>query len=335
MTKLLASATFRSGADVNLTHKQLRYVCEVARLGSIQAATETLHISQSSILAAISLAEEVLGARIFDRRPSRGIQITRAGERFTVAARTLLAAAGEFNRQIGDLVKSAPQTLKVACFEPFGSLFVAEVLRRFVAKYGDVEILLYEGNQVQLREWLASGEVELVIAYDVGPAFAEDCTTKICQVPAHALLSSGDPLAELDAVSIAELATRPLVLLDLPQTSTYLISLFDVLPSRPRVGFRARSYETVKSAVSAGFGMALLHMMPGKYSTPDGPGLIRRPLIENLPAPTLIIADIYGNQKPAFVKSIIEIVEDLLHGTDANGSAVTMPNVARSLLGVD
>lgn len=320
---------------MNLSHKQLRYVCEVARLGSIQAAMETLHISQSSILAAIGLAEDVLGARIFDRRPSRGIQITRAGERFAIAARTLLAAAGEFNRQIGDLVISAPQTLRVACFEPFGSLFVAEVLRRFVTKYGEVEILLYEGDQVQLREWLASGEVELIITYDIGPTFGDDCTTRICQVPGHALLPSGDPLAEQNAVSIAELATRPLVLLDLPQTSTYLTSLFDVLPSRPRVGFRARSYETVKCAVSAGFGVALLHMRPGKYSTPDGPGLVRRPLIDNLPAPTLIVADMYGNHKPAFVRSIIEIVRDLFHDIDPNEFAVGTPEVARTLLDVD
>lgn len=313
---------------MNLSHKQLRYVCEVARLGSIQAATETLHISQSSILAAIGLAEEFLGTRIFDRRPSRGIQITRTGERFTIAARTLLAAAGEFNRQIGDLVNSAPQTLKVACFEPFGSLFVAEVLRRFVTKYGELEILLYEGDQVQLRQWLASGEVELVITYDIGPTFGDDCTTRICQVPCHALLPSCDPLAEKQAVSIAELATRPLVLLDLPQTSTYLTSLFDVLPSKPRVGFRARSYETVKSAVSAGFGMALLHMRPGKYSTPDGPGLVRLPLVDTLPAPTLIVADMYGNHKPAFIMSIIEIIRDLFQDIEPNGVALTPPEVA-------
>jgi len=310
-------------------------VCEVARLGSIQAATETLHISQSSILAAIGIAEDVLGAKIFDRRPSRGIQITRAGERFASAARKLLAATGEFNRQVGNLVNSAPQTLRVACFEPFGSLFVAEVLRRFVAEYGEVEILLYEGDQVQLREWLSNGEVELIITYDIGPSFGDDCTTRICRIPVHALLPSGDPLAKQSAVSLAELATRPLVLLDLPQTSAYIMSLFDVLPSRPRVGFRARSYETVKSVVSAGFGVAVLHMKPGKYSTADGSGLVRRPLVGSFPAPTLIIADMYGEHKPAFVGSLIEIVTDLFHEIGPNGFAVAMPEVAPMLLNVD
>jgi len=307
----------------------------VARLGSIQAATESLHISQSSILAAIGIAEDVLGAKIFDRRPSRGIQITKAGERFASAARTLLAATGEFERQIGDLAKSAPQTLRVACFEPFSSLFVAEVLRRFVARYGKVEILLYEGDQVQLREWLANGEVELVITYDIGSSFGDDRTTRICRIPSHALLPSGDPLAEQSAVSIAELATRPLVLLDLPQTSTYMTSFFDAQAIRPRVSFRARSYETVRSAVSAGFGVALLQMKPGKFSTPDGPGLVRRPLTDSFPVPTLIVADMYGDQKPIFVGALIEIINDLFHEMGPSGFAVATPEVAETLLDVD
>eukprot|EP01034_Spumella_vulgaris_P007982 gene7982-10167_t len=51
----------------------VRYVAEVARLGSIQAAARELSISQSSILAAIDLAEADIGARMFMRRPSQGM----------------------------------------------------------------------------------------------------------------------------------------------------------------------------------------------------------------------------------------------------------------------
>ena len=81
--------------------------------------------------------------------------------------------------------------------------------------------------------------------------------------------------------------------------------------------------------------MALLHMMPGKYSTPDGRGLVRRPIIDDLPAPTLIVADMYGNHKPAFVRSIIEIVKDLFHNIDSNDTVVATPEVARTHLDAD
>lgn len=320
---------------MNLSNRQLRYVCEVARQGSIQAASNTMHISQSSILAAISIAEDALGAKIFDRRPSRGIQITPAGERFVVAARALLAANNEFEREVGGLATGAPQTLRIACFEPFGSLFIAAVLRRFVDVYGAVEVLLFEGDQVQLREWLANGVVDLIVTYDIGPSFGDDRVSRICRVPAHALLPIGDPLSQQNAVSIAELATRPLVLLDLPQTSTYITTLFDVLATRPRVGFRTRSYETVRSAVAAGFGVAILQMRPSGHSAADGPGLVRRPLSDQFPAPALIVADIYGTNKPAFVRALIDIVRGFFKELGPEGFAVATPEMRRTLLDVD
>jgi len=45
-----------------------------------------------------------------------------------------------------------------------------------------------------------------------------------------------------------ELSHRPLVLLDLPETRTYLMALFDFAAHRPQLGLRARSYETIRRA---------------------------------------------------------------------------------------
>lgn len=319
---------------MDLSNRQLRYVCEVARQGSIQAACATLYISQSSILAAIAIAEEALGARIFDRRPSRGVQITPAGERFVVAARALLAASNDFEREVGGLAKGAPQSLRIACFEPFGSLFIAALLKRFANAYGPVEILLYEGDQVQLRDWLSNGFVDLIVTYDIGPSFGDERVTPICRIPAHALLPIDDPLTSKEAISIGELAMRPLVLLDLPQTSTYITTLFDVLASRPRVSLRTRSYETVRSAVSAGFGVAVLQMKPSGHSAADGPELVRKPLIDVHHAPALIVADIYGSNKPAFVRALIDITKNFFQELGPHGFAVSTPNLASTLLEV-
>lgn len=319
---------------MNLTIRQTRYVCEVARLGSIQAATATLHISQSSILAAIAIAEDALGARIFDRRPARGVQITPAGERFVTAARRMLAANTEFEREVGGLAGGPPQVLRIACFEPFGSLFIAEVLRKYVDAFGAVEIVLLEGDQVQLREWLANGSVDLILTYDIGPALDHEYVTRICKVPAHAVLSSKDPLARKKAVSIAELSLRPMVLLDLPQTSTYLLTIFDMLATKPQISLRTRSYETVRAAVSAGFGFSILNMKPSGHSAADGPGIVRKPLTDVFYAPTLIAADIYGPNKPAFVVAMIEFVKELFAQLGPKGFAVTTADRERTLFDI-
>lgn len=319
---------------MKLSMRQLRYVCEVARLGSIQAACEALHISQSSILAAIELAEIQLQAPIFERRPSRGVTITPAGERFVVAARVMLEAEAEFERELGGIATATPTIMRVGCFEPFGSLFLAELLARFCADAGAVSIVLFEGDQTQLHKWLVSGDVDLVVTYDIGPNFGNEGFTRICRVPPHVILPAGSPLAARATLSVAELSQQPFVLLDLPQTSTYLLTLFDVLARRPPIALRTRSYETVRTAVAAGLGFSVLNMRPTGKAMPDSDAVVRRPLADNLAAPCLIVADVYGARKPMFVRRFIDTMKQYFVELGAERFAVTTPARRKTLLKV-
>lgn len=309
--------------DMNLTLRQVRYVCTVADRGSIQAAAREMHISASSIMAAIEGAEIGLGARIFERRRATGVQLTPAGERFVAAGRQLLVAEMEFQRQVGTL-QAGLQALRIGCFEPFGPLFMTEGLRRFTAEAGPVAVSLFEGDQTQLADWLNRGVIDLALTYDIGPRFNAH-TTPICRVPAHVLLASHHPLAGRPFLSIADLAASPLVLLDLPLTVGYLLSLFDLHGVKPDVSFRSRSYETVRSAVAAGFGIAILNMRPFNPATADGPGLVRLPLSDPLPAPILQIVDVYGPDKPRVIRRLGDVFMALFRDGDPDRFAVVTP----------
>ncbi len=319
---------------MKLSMRQLRYVCEVARQGSIQAACEVLHISQSSVLAAIELAEVQLEAAIFERRPSRGVKITPAGERFVVAARVLLEAEAEFERELGGISTGTPPIMRVGCFEPFGSLFLAELLKQFGADAGAGSIVLFEGDQLQLHKWLLNGEVDLVVTYDIGPNFGNEGFTRICRIPPHVILPASSPLASRATLSIAELSQQPFVLLDLPQTSTYLLTLFDVLAKRPHIALRTRSYETVRTAVAAGLGFSILNMRPTGQAMPDSSSVVRRPLADNLAAPCLIVADVYGARKPVFLRRFIAAMRQYFVDLGAERFSVTTPARRRTLLKV-
>jgi len=315
---------------MNLSVRQIRYILEVARQGSIQHASATLNISQSSILAAIGLAEAELEAKLFDRRPSRGVTTTPTGERFLAAARAFVMAETEFSREVESLARRTPTAIRVACFEPFGAMFMPTVLRRFVDSVGPIEIELFEGDQVQLHEWLANGSVDLIVTYEIGPSFGTDLT-RICRIPLHAGLPADDPHRG-PAISLAELAERPLVLLDLRLTSNYLLTHFASLPKRPQVIFRTRSYETVRAAVAAGFGAALLNMRPLIREFASEPGIRRVPISDELPAPALIVADIYGRQKPSLVKGLTDTLRAFFAELGPAGYAVTLPEREAGLI---
>lgn len=301
---------------MRLSIRQIKYIRDVALLGSIFAASEASRISASSIVAAINLAEGELGTPIFERRPSRGVVTTPAGERFISAAQALLTSEAEFERAISALKARSGSNLeiRIGCFEPFGSLFMPDLIQTYVNRGGASNVSLFEGDQTELQNWLVTKTVDLIIAYDIGPSFGGDITP-ICQVPAHVIVAAGDVLAKRKAVSLRDIADRPLVLLDLPHTGHYLLTLFDDLELRPRIALRTRSYTTVSRAVAAGFGVSVGNTSPLSAADHEVDGIVRLPILDKLLPPTLVIADVYGTEKPDFVRSFIDTAQELLHGS--------------------
>ena len=316
---------------MNLTIRQLRYICEASREGSIQAASRKLAISQSSIVAALEAAEFEVGAKLFDRRPAVGIKPTPAGQRFIRLAHSLLAAEDEFKRGMKETTTSMPRHIRVGCFEPFGATFMPRVMRRYLDQVSDAEISLMEGDHTQLAAWIEKGEVDFAVAYDIGPDLGQSAAP-ICKLPAHVLMSAEDRLANREAVSLAEIVDRPFILLDLPHTGAYLLALFEMNALRPRISLRTRSYETVRCAVAAGFGVAILNMRPLSPGLGEIPGLVRLPLSDELPAPTLQVIDIYGPHKPFFVRSFIDVIRAFFAEMGPARFAVATPQRQHGLI---
>lgn len=316
---------------MRLTFRQVEYLREIARQGSIAAACKEFSVSQSSILAAIQVAEEATGARLFDRRKGHGIELTPAGQTFLVSARRFLAAGADFFSSLDEVSQTHGITFRVGCFSPLGALLIPPVLKRFVAAHGDCEFVLLEGDQIELRHWLATGTLDLVVTYDIGEEYGSGITP-ICKFPAHAIVRSDDTLAGQSAVSMHELSQRPLILLDLPETRTYLMALFDFVARRPKIGLRTRSYETVRSAVSNGLGVSVLNMRPGREASPDGPDLQRVPISDKLRQPTLLVADPYGDQKPGYVRAFIHALHRYLAELGPQNFAVVVPEFAQDLI---
>jgi DNA-binding transcriptional LysR family regulator len=129
-----------------------------------------------------------------------------------------------------------------------------------------------------------------------------------------------------------ELAERPLILLDLPETRAYLLTLFDFAARRPKVALRTRSYETVRAAVVNGLGVSVLNMRPHHLASPDHEALVRVPISDPLRQPTLIVIDPYGDQKPAYLQSFIAMLFAHLQDLGPENFAVTTPEMAKSLM---
>jgi DNA-binding transcriptional LysR family regulator len=176
-----------------------------------------------------------------------------------------------------------------------------------------------------------AGTLDLVVTYDIGEEYGSGITP-ICKVPAHALVRYDDSLADKETVSMEELSQRPLVLLDLPESRTYLMALFDFAARRPKLGLRTRSYETVRTAVSNGLGVSVLNIKPNLDASPDGPELRRIPISDQLRRPTLIVVDPYGENKPAYVKGFIRSLHAYISELGPANFAVFKPGQGDDLI---
>lgn len=316
---------------MRLTYRQIQYIREVAAAGSISAACRKLNITQSSVLAAMNVAEDEVGVRLFIRRKGRGVQLTPAGQTFIIAARRFLASGEDFSRSIHQLSDDIPTNLRVGCFLPFSALLIPPLLARFYEFYENCQVELFEGDQAQLRDWLTSGYLDLALTYDIGEEYGLG-STPICKFPTHSIMHKSDPLAGKDAVTVRELADRPIVLLDLPETRSFLLALFDRISSRPKIRLRTRSYETVMSAVANGIGVSVLNIRPQANTLPDNSNLVRLPIKDELRHPTLLVVDPYGDMKPLAVARFIQTLHTYISELGPQKFAVVCPEFANDLI---
>lgn len=86
---------------IDLSLRQLEAFKEIVDTGGFRAAASTLHISQPALSRTIRLAEETLGARLFDRG-NQGAVLTPAGRQLLPIAQRILR---EFDMSRGELAE--------------------------------------------------------------------------------------------------------------------------------------------------------------------------------------------------------------------------------------
>jgi len=74
-----------------------------------------------------------------------------------------------------------------------------------------------------------------------------------------------------------------MILLDLPHTRDYFLSLFRSLKIEPHVAHRTRSYEMVRGLAARGLGFGILNAIPRLPWTYDGNKVVAVPVAEELP----------------------------------------------------
>jgi DNA-binding transcriptional LysR family regulator len=126
-------------------------------------------------------------------------------------------------------------------------------------------------------------------------------------------------LAHLPCVSVGELKDYPMVLLDLPFSSTYFLSFFATAGVKPRIADRTRDMAVMRSLVGNGFGYAIANIRPLSDASPDGKKLRFIPLVGGVRPMIMGLAMAEGAENVLTVRAFIDHCRELITEDAAPG----------------
>jgi DNA-binding transcriptional LysR family regulator len=146
-----------------------------------------------------------------------------------------------------------------------------------------------EGDQRQISEAMKAGSCEIALTHrqDLEAGFAAE---RLGAIGPYVLLPEGHELAAASSLLLKDLAPLPLILLDMPPSGAYFLSLFEKAGLTANVRLRSTSFETVRGLVGHGLGYSLLSTKPANRVTYDGRGLIVRQLAECVESSEIALA---------------------------------------------
>jgi DNA-binding transcriptional LysR family regulator len=225
---------------------------------------------------AIKELEALLGQPLFQRLPAKGLVPTPFGQRKLPEARILAASLAAF-----EMPKTSSGEISghvaFGYFTTLGPQYVPGILKRMARLHPRITVSPVEADLDQLNHLLEAGRIELALTYDVeiAPRIA---TEQVAKLTPYALLPARHPLARHKTVSPADLAREPFILVDLPLSREFLLSVFRAEGLEPRIAHRTQALEMVFGLVANGLGVSVLVTRRAGDLSYDGKRVIRKPL---------------------------------------------------------
>ncbi|CAH0325296.1 LysR substrate-binding domain-containing protein [Microbacterium sp. Bi128] len=260
------------------TFRQLELFAALPEHTTLGSAAQQLHISESALSHAISELEAALGEQLCIRRKARGMHLTPTGRHFAKRAGELLREASALADGLGEIRGELKGPMSLGCYTGLASNVLPAVLEGMASLHPKVEISITVGDHADLLPALEDGTLDTAIVYDISlPADVE--RRVIYKTEVMAVLGANDSLAEEDDVDLADLATKPLIMLNTAPSTEYTQLMFAQRGLKPNVGAVVPQIDLVRAMVGRGLGYSLLMSRPNQIPvSSEGKGLVTRHL---------------------------------------------------------
>jgi len=235
---------------------QLETFIEVARLSSFSRAAEKRFRTQPAISSQIRSLEEEVGAKLLDRSGGK-VSVTASGKLFLRFAEELLESRKTMLTAIAETERVPRGEIVVGANEGTCLHILPEVFAEFKKQYPDVNISINRADYAKILESVIDNSV------DFGVVSLPVSDPRLTVVLIHRdelaiIVPPKHPLAKLQAATIAEAASFPLIVPKAGHTRDALENLFYERKLKPRYTMELDSSELLKRFVAADAGVGFI-----------------------------------------------------------------------------
>ncbi|MFI7481624.1 LysR family transcriptional regulator [Kocuria sp. M1R5S2] len=263
-----------------VTLRQLEYFAAVAETLSVTEAARRCHVSQAAVSLALVQLEDSVGATLAIRRRGKGVALTAEGQVVATRARQVADQVADLAFAVDRVHGQLSGRLVIGVFSTLAMHVVPPLVDWFTSRHPQVELDFVEGTGPEVQEAMLAGRLQLCAVYEA--QVLSDCAAEVLrEMKRQVALSPEHPLAAQEAVSLADLAPYPAILVDEEPALQRNLAEFARAGVEPDVRWHSASVQAIQSVVGRNLAYSLL--MQPVATSPEGRPLVFRPLAGDIP----------------------------------------------------
>lgn len=201
--------------------KGLRAFSRILARGTLRAAAEEMHISESALSRQLSLLEEELDLLLFHREKGRLIPTSEA-RAFVREAERLLDSLDQLPEVVNGLKRGLHKSIRIIAIPRLVDKILVPAVSTFLSEQPRVEITIEAQPSSYVERWVAGQQYDFGLSSLPLRHKAVEAQA-ICRLPAVVVLRSDNPLASKQFLTARDLKNERLV----------------AMPSRTQLGNKA------------------------------------------------------------------------------------------------
>ena len=252
----------------NFDLADLRAFLAVADDGSLRAAGEALHLSQSAVSRRLDKLEEALGVALFTRT-TRKVVLTTIGRTFVHKARHVLHELDSALLGISDVAERLSGEITIACVPSAVGYFLPGVIKDFHARYPRIRIRLVDESSSEILLTVARGDADFGVTY-IGTQEPDIEFEGLLEDTFVVACPRRHPLAKRSSLTWAELVEQEYVTIAQGSGNRFLIDQALLhTDKRPQWFCEVRHVPALLSLVEAGLGLGVVPRLAMPYKNPS------------------------------------------------------------------